>query len=197
MRETLKIIEAEHRSIESVLRGLCFYVDQTLAGKPVPEAQVFRAMLQYLDLFAERLHHPKEDQFLFARLRNRTHEADAVLGRLEQDHHHGAQQIRELEQAFLRYEEGGEPFFLAFAQEVYAYTIFYLNHLRTEEKMLLPICERALTEQDWREIDAAFATHQDPLASMQTERDISELFARVVAIMPVQPVPDKRNAASG
>ena len=85
MRETLKIIEAEHRSIESVLRGLCFYVDQTLAGKPVPEAQVFRAMLQYLDLFAERLHHPKEDQFLFARLRDRTHDADAVLGRLEQD----------------------------------------------------------------------------------------------------------------
>lgn len=197
MRETLKIIEAEHGSIELVLKGLSFYVDQTLAGKTIPAAQVFRAMLQYLDLFAERLHHPKEDQYLFAHLRKRTHEADALLGRLEHDHQHGALKIRELEQAFLRYEEGGKAFFLAFTQEVYSYTIFYLNHMRTEEKLLFPVCERALTEQDWREINAAFAAHQDPLASMQAGHDISELFARIVAIMPVQPAPDVKNVASG
>ena len=37
------------------------------------------AMIYYLDTFAERVHHPKEDQYLFGLLRQRSDEAGALI----------------------------------------------------------------------------------------------------------------------
>ncbi|MCM2308223.1 MAG: hypothetical protein NDI91_12280 [Sulfuritalea sp.] len=37
-----------------------------------------------------KLHHPKENAYLFASLRERTHEADEVIAHLEQEHVAGA-----------------------------------------------------------------------------------------------------------
>ena len=48
-------------------------------------AFVNRALLQCSDLFAEHLHHPKEDRHLFRRLRLRAHQADELLDLLEAD----------------------------------------------------------------------------------------------------------------
>ncbi len=184
MHPSLRIIESEHRSISAVLAGLVHFVDQGLDDRPMPEARVFRAMLQYLDLFAERMHHPKEEMELFARLRGHTRDADEVLDRLQGDHFEGGEAIRALEQAFMRYEEGGEPFFDAFARQVQDYVTFYREHMRTEETILFPLAESVLAEDDWRAIDAAFAAHQDPLASVEEERDLQKLFTRIVSITP-------------
>lgn len=184
MHPSLRIIASEHHSISAVLAGLTHFVERGLAHEPMPDARVFRAMLQYLDLFAERMHHPKEDLHLFHRLRLRTHEADEALDRLEGDHFQGGSAVRALEQAFLRYEEGGAAFFDAFARQVRAYATFYRDHMRVEEEVVFPLAERALTEEDWREIEAAFAAHQDPLASPEEERDMKALFTRIVTITP-------------
>jgi hemerythrin-like domain-containing protein len=184
MHGSLRTIESEHRSISAVLAGLLHFVDQGLAGQPMPEARVFRAMLQYLDLFAERMHHPKEDRELFRRLRSRAPDADAILDRLQGDHFEGAEAIRALEQSFLRFEEGGAPFFDGFARQVQDYVTFYRDHMRTEEVVLFPLAEAVLTEDDWRAIDAAFAAHRDPLASLGEERDLKALFTHIVNITP-------------
>ena len=184
MHPTLRTIESEHRSISAVLAGLMHFVQQGMNNRPMPEARVFRAMLQYLDLFGERLHHPKEDKEIFARVRQRSRDADAILDRLQGDHFEGAEAIRALEQSFLRYEEGGVPFFDAFARQVEGYVAFYRGHMRTEEERIFPIAEAVLTEDDWRSIDAAFASHHDPLASAQEEQDLKRLFTHIVTIAP-------------
>ena len=184
MHPSLRTIESEHRSISAVLDGLAHFVDQGLAGEPMPDARVFRAMLQYLDLFAERMHHPKEDQYLFSALRTHGCEADEVLDRLQGDHLQGEEGIRALEQAFLRYEEGGRAYFEEFARRVRNYTMFYREHMRTEEKVIFPLAEALFDEEEWRRIDAAFATHLDPLASQAEERDLKALFTRIVTITP-------------
>lgn len=184
MHPTLRTIESEHQSISAVLTGLMHFVEQGLHDRPMPEARVFRAMLQYLDLFGERLHHPKEDRELFARVRQRSRDADAILDRLQGDHCEGAAAIRALEQSFLRYEEGGAPFFDAFARQVQDYVAFYRAHMRAEEQLVFPIAEAVLSEDDWREIDAALASHGDPLASLEAELDLKRLFTRIVTIAP-------------
>jgi hemerythrin-like domain-containing protein len=184
MHSALRIIKSEHRSISAVLAGLLHFVDRGLAAEPLPEARVFRAMLQYLDLFAERMHHPKEDRYLFARIRLRTHEVDYMLDHLQEDHSWDVGAIRSLEQAFLRFEEGGKPFFDDFARQVQAYAKFHGEHMRNEEKVIFPVAEEVLTEADWREIDAAFEAHVDPLASFAEERDLNALFTHIVTITP-------------
>jgi len=140
--------------------------------------------LQYIDLFAERLHHPKEDRHLFSRLRQRTHEADEFLALAGEDHVRGADRIRVIDQAFMRYEEGGITHFLGFAQAVDTYAKSYRAHLHLEEMKIFPIAERVLTAQDWREMDAVFSGRGDPLVSPQTEREMTKLFNHIVNIAP-------------
>ena len=182
MHPALRVISLAHRSIASVLSGLSHFAERGLEGAKVPDARVFRAMLHYLDLFAERMHHPKEDAYLFARLRARTHLANDVLDRLQEDHFFGAGALRAVEHAFLRYEEGGAPFFADFAREVRRYVAFHREHMRVEETYVFPLAERELTEEDWRAIEIAFSANVDPLASPEQEHDLQSLFTRIVTI---------------
>lgn len=43
-------------------------------------------MIHYIDAFPERLHHPKEDQFLFARLSERSPESRPLVEELRAEH---------------------------------------------------------------------------------------------------------------
>jgi hypothetical protein len=56
--------------------------------------------------------------------------------------------------------------------------------MQQEEEVVLPLAERALTDEDWREIDAAFAGNADPLIGQDVEKDFERLFTRIVNIAP-------------
>ena len=108
----------------------------------------------------------------------------AVLDQLEAEHIHGAKLIRDLEQDLLRWEMGGDKNFSAFAEKVKQYGDFHWRHMRQEEQVVLPLAERALTEEDWREIDAAFSGNADPLIDKEVGRDFEHLFKRIVNLAP-------------
>lgn len=183
-RPSLAVLRSEHRSIRAVLDAMAHFAEHGLAGDAVPEARVFRAMLVYIDVFAERVHHPKEERALFPLLRFRSPEAATILDRLESDHARGASAVRSLETSFLRWEEAGIRFFPQFASEVVTFVGFYREHLRVEERKLVPLAERALTDDDWHRVDASFAEGADPLAGEGDERDLRKLFTHIVAITP-------------
>ena len=151
------------------MHGLQYLVNEVREGRRKPDFEVLRAMVHYIDAFPEKLHHPKEDRYLFARLRQRSTEANSVLDQLEAEHIHGAKLIRDLEQDLLRWEMGGDENFAAFAEKVKQYADFHWHHMRQEEQVVLPLAERVLTEEDWREIDAAFAGNADPLIGKKSE----------------------------
>jgi hemerythrin-like domain-containing protein len=184
MKTALNVIRDEHRSLAAVLHGLRYLVGEVREGRRKPDFTVLRAMVHYIDTFPEKLHHPKEDRYLFARLRQRTTMANAVLDQLEAEHIHGAKLIRDLEQALLRWEMGVQQDVTAFAEEVERYADFHWRHMRQEEEVVLPLAERVLTEEDWREIDAAFAGNADPLIAKDVEKDFERLFKRIVNIAP-------------
>ena len=184
MKTALNVILDEHRSLAAVLHGLKYLVDQVRDGRRKPAFEVLRAMVHYIDVFPDQLHHPKEDRYLFARLRLRSTEVNSVLDQLEAEHIHGAKLIRDLEQDLLRWEMGGEKNFGAFAEKVKQYADFHWHHMRQEEQVVLPLAERVLTEEDWREIDAAFAGNADPLMDKQVGKDFEHLFKRIVALAP-------------
>lgn len=184
MRTLLQSLYDEHRSIAAVLHGMRFLLrEQRRRGVQV-DPKVFRAMVYYLDVFPQRHHHPKEDQFLFAAVRERSREGDALLERLERDHADGAQAMRDLEQALVRYEAGGEAEFDAFEQSVNSFVDNYWAHMRAEEQELMPLARRVLDAGDWARIEAAFAEHQDPLAAHAEEQDMQRLFTAIVALAP-------------
>jgi hemerythrin-like domain-containing protein len=183
MNKATRIIRDEHRSISAVLSGL---IELTrIARKPGMQLHftVFRAMIHYIDEFPERLHHPKEDRYLFARLAERAPEARPLVEELRQEHVRGAALVRELESALLALEVNGARDLPVFDAAVNAYAQFHWDHMRKEEERLMPLAEKHLTEADWRWIEDAFTGNQDPIADLR-ERDFEKLYNRIVDLAP-------------
>ncbi len=184
MSKVLNIIRDEHRSIAAILHGMQYLLEQVRARKTKIDPRVFRAMLYYLDMFTERMHHPKEDRYLFGAMRSRGAQANALIAELEKEHAGGEQALRRLEQCFLRYEEGGEKEFPAFAQEAETFAQGYWDHMRKEEEQVFPLAEKLLGPKDWAAIDLAFQENRDPLAAQRDTKDLQKLFSHIVNIAP-------------
>src|SRR5262245_19957210 len=111
MALALNIIKDEHRSIAAVLHGMQELVRRIRDRGHRIDTRVFRAMLYYLDTVTERMHHPKEDRYLFAPLRRQGAGPDALIAELEREHAEGENTLRRVEQCLIRYEEGGDKEF--------------------------------------------------------------------------------------
>lgn len=180
----LDVIHEEHQALAAMLRSLTLLLAQAHREGHPPDFGVLRAMLLYVDEFPERLHHRKESELLFPKVRDRCPRVAAVLDRLERDHEAGERSIRALEHALLAYEVLGEPRRLRFEQHVEAYTRFYLEHMALEENEILPAARSALNAQDWAELDAAFASHRDPLTGHEAEPEYQPLFRKILMTAP-------------
>jgi hemerythrin-like domain-containing protein len=183
MSKFLNQLYQEHRMIAAVLHGMQYLIDTHRAKGTRVDPKVFRAMLYYLDVFPERYHHRKEEESLFATLRRRSEAADPLLRRLAAEHEAGELRIKAVEQAFLRYEEGGEREFHAFADEAHAFVTGYLDHMHREETEIMPLAERVLEREDWVDIEIAFALNRDPLHGADPN-DYEKLFSRIVNLAP-------------
>jgi hemerythrin-like domain-containing protein len=184
MSKALATIRDEHRSIGAILHGMQYLVEEIRTRKVKVDPRVFAAMLYYLDTFSERMHHPKEDRYLFAPLRRHGAEAEPVVSKLESEHAEGGHALRHLEQYLLRYEEGGDREFPAFGRAVDEFVQGYWEHMRREEEELFPLAEKLLTPDDWYVVDRAFAENRDPLAAERDTRDFQKLFSRIVNLAP-------------
>ena len=81
----LAIIKDEHHSMASVIKGLLNHVTAIRKGDMEPDVFLFAAMFDYIEAYPDRLHHPKEDDYLFPKLRSRSREAAELIDTLEDD----------------------------------------------------------------------------------------------------------------
>lgn len=185
----LTIIRREHRALSAMLRSIVLLLDGHRRHHTLPDFAVLRAMLFYVDEFPQRLHHPKESQLLFPKLRGRDATTDAILDRLDLEHARGEALIRDLEHALLGFEmmseadEQGQRR-LAFEQSMIGYVDFYMAHMRAEEAHVLPLAEAILEPEDWAELDAAFMANVDPLASAGAGVAYRPLFLKILHSLP-------------
>lgn len=142
-------------------------------------------MVHYLDAYPEKRHHPKEDAYLFAPLRARTHEADAVLDKLEAEHADADARIAVLEAAVKHYASGAADGFDTFRAAFDTYANFYRTHMLTEEREVLPLIRKHFTAEDWAHANAGFIV-DDPMhgARAQDEEDFTRVFSKLVASAP-------------
>jgi hemerythrin-like domain-containing protein len=183
MNKAIAILKGEHRSISAVVSGLKDLAHMAHDASARPGFTVFRAMLRYIDEYPERLHHPKEDEYLFARLAARYPGALPLIKELEAEHVEGAKRVRELERSLLFLEDRWPVGSREFCDLVDGYAQFHWNHMRKEEEKILPLAEAHLIETDWRVIEDAFAGNADPIADLR-EKDFQVLFSRIASIAP-------------
>ena len=181
--QAIAIIRDEHRSLAAVLHAWQHLFKDAQSKDVQPDADLMKAMIHYIQVFPVALHHPKEDDYLFRKLRERTSVANPELDELERQHVRDVQLINELAAMVERYAAGA-----ATAAEVeqsvsyYAQTIW--EHMGREEGVILPLAQRHLTEEDWTEINEAFKKNKDPRYGGETDAEFKRLFSRIVNLAP-------------
>ena len=180
----LAIIRDEHRSMAAVIHGLEFLVRETRERGAPPRFPLLRAILHYIKAFPETLHHPKEDAYLYRKLRLRTSELDEALNQLQQQHAEGSRLVAEMDAALDRYEEAPAGGFDRFAEAVKAFAAHELPHMLFETKVILPAAQKHLTSEDWAELGHAFAQNGDPRFSADADEEYRQLFARILNDAP-------------
>ena len=185
LKQSLQIIQDEHAALAAMLRSLSMMVERGPDDEPERFFDVLRAMLFYVDEFPERLHHTKESNLLFPRVVRLAPETMDAIVQLEKDHAKSEAGVRELQHLLLAWELVGDARRAAFEEASKRYVAAYLAHMQLEETTILPVARRVLSDGDWKELDAAFATNCDPLTG-KYPRDpaYDRLFTRIVMRAP-------------
>lgn len=182
--KTIEIIKREHRNLTAVLYTLKRLAVETEEGHKDVEFRVFHGILYYLDSFLDRYHHPKESSHLFPMVAKRAPEAAEIVKQLGKEHAKEEELMNELLRSLSAYEFLGKSGYPRFRNAVETYVEFEQQHALKEEKELMPIAVECLTEADWRDIDAVFLDHSDPLFGDEPSNEFSELYSTLTRIVP-------------
>lgn len=162
MRPT-EILMAEHEVIEMVLScverlagdaGRSGRLDTRSAGEAI----------EFLRTFADGCHHAKEERHLFERLAERGWPKDGgPIGMMLLDHDEGRGLIRAMADARGRAESGQAAAPVAFAQAARRYVELLRSHIQKENRVLFPMADRFLSDEDQEALLAAFekTEHED------------------------------------
>lgn len=180
--QALRIISEDHSNMWRLATTIDHVAGEIEDGAQVDPA-FFSSVFDYIEQFVDRFHHPKEDDHLFRLLRLRSAKAAAILDSLQQEHRDGPQQLRTLRAAVAQAAQGAlaAPEFVATLR---AYTAGLKNHMRQEEKLVMPLARESLVPEDWAEIDRAFLDNEDPLFGDKAKAEFRELFHRIANLAP-------------
>ena len=176
-------IQSEHRSLGMVLHTLQTLLDKIAAEHVVADFALMSTALYYIDDFPERCHHPKEDEYLFKRLRLRSTEFDAVLDRLQTEHTRSAVTVAGLHRALVHYQGGAPEGLRLFKAAVDSYADDMREHFGLEDT-LMTRARTILSEEDWELIAWAFTANDDPLFGANQSLEFSLLYHRIMVLVP-------------
>ena len=172
-------IRDEHRSIAAVLHATTAVVEGAGSGSAPVDTKLLRGAIHYLRAFPQTQHHPKEEQYIFKRLRHRSPDLDRVLDQLERQHVEGAALLELVVKAVDVHEK--RPDSPTAVREAWGtFTTEQWRHMKMEEQIVLPAAQELLTDDDWSEIAEAFRGNGDPRFDRLVDRDFREIFARLM-----------------
>ncbi|CAM3786641.1 ATP-binding cassette domain-containing protein (plasmid) [Polaromonas hydrogenivorans] len=180
--QSLRIISEDHSNMWRLATTIDHVAEEIEGGAKVDPA-FFDSVFDYIEQFVDRYHHPKEDDHLFRLLRLRTTKAAGILDPLQEEHRDGPQQLKALRACVVQASQGelAAPEFVAALR---TYTAGLKNHMRQEEKLVMPLAREVLTADDWAEIDRAFLDNDDPLFGDKAKAEFRELFHRIASLAP-------------
>ncbi len=176
-------IKAEHRSLGMVLHTLQSLLSNIAAGHAVADFSLLATALYYIDDFPERCHHPKEDEYLFKRLRLRTSEFDAVLDQLQTEHARSAIKVAGLHRALVHYQGSAPGGLRLFRAAVDSYADDMRQHIGLEDELMMR-AQAVLSTEDWELIAWAFTVNDDPLFGANQRMEFGQLYHRIMVLAP-------------
>ena len=181
MTAAINIIKGEHRSMAAVIDGLKHALRRARETGEAANTQLLRAMVRYFRSFPEALHHPKEEEYVFATLLARSPQSVSLLEDLQSQHQQEPALISAIDAALDRYQQSpSENHLDALTKATDRYAEFIWQHMSAEEKDVLPACQETFTSEDWRRIAYAFEKNGDPRFDKESEAGFEKIFSRIM-----------------
>jgi hemerythrin-like domain-containing protein len=147
----------EHRLIERMLSVIRKTLSETEARHKIDPVFVDTAV-DFIQVYADRTHHGKEEDILFRALKNKqlTAEDRQIMEELIEEHVFGRQTTKALVEANTRYRNGDPTALADIAANLQTLTAFYPKHIEKEDKVFFPSSRDYFTDDEDQAMLAAF-----------------------------------------
>ena len=184
MTAALSVLQREHRALAAVLYCFEQVLGEIRLKRLEPDFALFESILQYIQDFPDRFHHPKEDEILFPLLRERAPTVRKTLDELQEQHHEGVRLTSELRWKLAAWKDSGDSAFSAFDEAARLFIDGQRRHIALEEREIIPAARQALTAWDWANVNQAFASNDDPLFGRRPKAAFDALFSKIASLAP-------------
>jgi hemerythrin-like domain-containing protein len=158
-------LKRDHVNLKRLLDLLSQELDAFFAGEE-SNFDLKIELLDYIEHYAEQVHHPTEDLIYLAAL-PKLEQGEALLQRLSREHGNlvgAARRFRETLEGIVQGEVMSRDEVETRGREFVA---LQRQHIDLEEHEVFPLLEHALTEAQWSEIAAKAPKDEDPIFSWQ------------------------------
>jgi hemerythrin-like domain-containing protein len=152
-----EVLMSEHRVIEQVLNCLERMTDRCAAEGKLDGVSAALA-LDFLQQFADRCHHGKEEEQLFPMLEARgCPRYHGPTGVMRAEHEEGRRHIRGMLTALAGAAAGDPDAVAEFLTHAEDYIHLLREHIRKEDHCLFPLADDVLADEDRQELLAGFS----------------------------------------
>lgn len=150
------VLMHEHKVILMVLEGAEREARALTAGGPVNEAKIAQ-IIDFIRNFADRCHHGKEEDLLFAKLVERGFPKEfGPIGIMLQEHALGREHVRAVSDALPQACAGDPAARAQLVDNLLGYVALLRRHIHKEDNVLFPMAEQALGDEDRAALMEAF-----------------------------------------
>lgn len=163
----------EHQLILRMLDLLEAQADAVERGAE-PDAEFLAAAIDFVRRFADRFHHAKEEDILFAALVDNGMPAEhSPVAAMLMEHEQGRQFLRGLEEALSTHRAGSPGQLERIVENARGYCALLRDHIDKEDHILYPLAERILPAAGREGLLAAYAAAEALAPSVpETAREL-------------------------
>jgi hemerythrin-like domain-containing protein len=177
MHDTLALWHADHSNFAKLLDLLEGQLEPLCQGEAT-DYSLMLDILFYMTRYADTFHHPMEDR-VFAIIKERDEGVRRKVDELMKQHG----QLRESGDALVTDLDDVVNGSITSREHVEAlvrrYVANFRDHMRIEEKEMIPLAAHVLGAEDWSSIDDAIRRIEDPLFGPSTEARYAALREQI------------------
>jgi hemerythrin-like domain-containing protein len=160
MSRPTHLLKHEHRVIEQALRALDGMCLNLKSGRNVPPESLYQ-ILDFIQNFADRFHHIREETYLFPALGHNGLQMDGgALSFLMGEHQTERMLTAELELAIGDYSHGDPAAVDRFVEAANLYRDHMVGHIQEEDAILFRLAEEVLDEAVKASLTQSFAQEE-------------------------------------
>jgi len=182
--EALRVISDDHRALWRLTTALAALNQDMRQHGANASLATMNQMLDYVETYVDKVHHPKEDQFLFPKVMLRRPDVIPAIKKLQIQHEEGPRYLAVIRRKGEDIQAGRDTNEQAFFADIDRFIALLRDHIHVEERDVMTAAKDSLTAEDWLEIDAPFLSNDDPLFGKNARAEFAELRSRLVLMAP-------------